>query len=472
MFKMNNILTRLSALALGAVLCTATLAIPVFNFDNTAYAQERRVKTRPKQSATPQMSPETFELFERAQEEVEVGNNAGALDLVDSLLARKGLSSYEMAMGYQMRGFVFYQEENYKKAIQEYSKILQLPDIPYGTVDAIRYTVAQLLSIEGDYQRSLQELEEWFSYQPSPNAQAFFFKGQVHYQYGIELEKAGNIAAADKQFKQGIIEVETTINMAKADPNLEILENWYQMDSALYFQLENYAAVRDILEIMIVKWPRPQYWVQLSAMYNELGQFDRQLAVLDVAYRLGFLQKETNIVTIAQLYSINGVPYLAAKALEQNMKPRMVDGKEVSLVDPKDEKNLILLGQSYLTARDYKKATTPLAKAAEIAPDGKVFLQLGSVYSTLEDWKNASAALQKAIEKKGLDNLDQAYLYLGLAYVNFRQFDKAEEAFKNARRSAGPKDEKTPRIVNGWLNYIKAEKARLQRLAAAGITPQ
>jgi len=448
---------------------------------NIAFAQQssascqqvqRQVRTRPKQNVAPQMTPETFKIFEQVQIEIDEENYGEAQSLVETLLSRKGLSNYEMAMGFQMRGFVAYLKDDYNTAIREYMKILQTPDIPYATADSIRYTVAQLLSMQGRFQESLKELDEWFLYQPNPTPMQFFFKSQVHYQYGLELDKnASTKAQAVQQFKIGIVEVEQAICMAKADPTIDVLENWYQIESALYFQIEDYEKVRDVLEIMIVKWPRPAYWVQLSAMYSELKQYEEQLAVLDVAYRLGFLEKEANIVTIAQLYSINGLPYLSAKVLEKGMNTtKVVDGKKEPLVDPKDEKNLTLLGQSYLVGKDFKLSTEPLNKAAELAKDGKLYLQLGSVYSTLEDWKNAASSLQKAIEKGKLDDLEQAYLYLGLAYVNFREFTKAEEAFKNAQRVGGD-DAKVRKTVAGWMSYIAAEKQRLKRLAAAGITP-
>jgi tetratricopeptide (TPR) repeat protein len=471
MQKTRKIITLASIFGIGLMAGVSATTLPVFNLDNTAIAQQQRqVKTRPKQNVAPQMTPEVFAIFEQAQLEVEAGNNFAARSLVETLLSRKGLSSYEMAMGYQMKGFIAYNEGDMSAALNEYRKILQFTDIPYGTTDAIRYTVAQLLSMEGRYDESLRELNEWFSYQPSPTPMNYFFKAQVHYQYGADLDKA-NPQAADAQFRLGIQEVENTMAVAR-QTGMEILENWYQIQSALYYQLEDYEAVRDILEIVIVKWPRPGYWTQLSAMYSELKQFDRQLAVLDVAYRLGFLEKEQNLITVAQLYSINGIPYLAAKVMEDGMKKtKKVDGEDVPVVDPEDEDNLTLLGQSYLVGRDYDLATEPLGKAAEMSEDGKLYLQLGSVYSTMEDWRNAAASLQKAIDKGELDDPEQAYLYLGLAYVNFRDFTKAEEAFRSARRMAGSDDQRVRRQVDGWLRFIVSEKARLKRLADAGITP-
>lgn len=496
MFKiMFRIKALFSLLAFGFVSVVTVNTVSILAFDQSAFAQDREVRTRPKQKATPQMSPDVFALYDKAGIEIEDGNYQVASEILDKWQSRKGLSSYEMAISYQMRGFIAYQQEDLSKAIVEYSKILQFPDIPYATTDSIRYNLAQFLSIEDRFKESLEVLAEWFLYQPSPTAQAFFFKGQVHYQYGIELDKAANTKRqADQQFRLGVVDVERTINMAIADPLVTVRENWYQIQSALYYQLENYSKVRDVLEIVIVKWPRPKYWVQLSAMYSELKQLEKQLAVLDVAYRLGFLEKEANIVTIAQLYSINGLPYLAAQVMEESMKPSMLDGEQVYLVNPEDEKNLTLLGQSYLVGRDYAKSTAPLTKAAELAQDGELFLQLGSVFSTLEEWKNAASSLQSAIEKTIANNqridrenranrndpdykperkerLEQTYLYLGVAYFNFREFTKAEKAFKDARRAAPSNDKKIRRTIAGWLNYITTEKQRLRRLAASGITP-
>lgn len=484
-----------SLLAFCFVSVVTVNTVSILAFEQSAFAQDREVRTRPKQRATPQMSPTIFDLFESTQLDIEAENYQGANATLDKWQSRKGLTSYELAMSYQMRGFIAYNQENLAKAIIEYNKILQFTDIPYATLDSIRYNLAQFLSIENRFKESLAVLAEWFLYQPNPNAQQFFFKSQVHYQYGIELDKAANTKRqADQQFRLGVVEVERTINMAKVNPLVTIRENWYQIQSALYYQLEDYSKVRDVLEIVIVQWPRPKYWVQLSAMYSELKQLEKQLAVLDVAYRLGFLEKESNIVTIAQLYSINGLPYLAAQVMEESMKPVMQDGQQVYLVDPEEGKNLTLLGQSYLVGRDYALSTAPLSKAAELAEDGELYLQLGSVYSTLEEWQNSASSLQSAIDKTITNNkridqrnranrnnkdykperkedLEQAYLFLGVAYFNFREFTKAEKAFKDARRVADSSDKKIRRQVSGWLNYITSEKQRLKRLAASGITP-
>jgi len=163
-----------------------------------------------------------------------------------------------------------------------------------------------------------------------------------------------------------------------------------------------------------------------------------------------------NIINMAQLYNLNGAPYLAAKAMENGF----ADGE----LEKGNQKNQKLLGEAWLTSREYERSTVPLNLAARDADDGALYIQLGHVYSTLEDWAKTAQAIQRAINKGDLKRRDQAYLYMGMAYFNMEEFKKAEAAFREAR-----KDERSRRTVNGWLKYITNEKARLVRLANAGL---
>ncbi len=262
-----------------------------------------------------------------------------------------------------------------------------------------------------------------------------------------------------ESYRKGIPLVETAIDIAKANPTTEVRENWYELQLVLYYELSDFAKVRDILEVIIVRWPRPRYWVQLSAMYSELEEDKKQLAVMDVAYRLGFVTAETNLVTVAQLYMIPA-PYLSAKVLEKGMR----DDCGEACVDKEKAKNQKLLGQAHLNAKDFAKAGKPLSLAAAEEENGNLWFQLGVVYMQIEEWEKAADAIQKAIDKGELRQEGEAYIRLGSAYFNMEQFKKAENAFKAARRFPSVR-----RNAGGWIDYIDFEKARLRRLAAAGL---
>ena len=229
----------------------------------------------------------------------------------------------------------------------------------------------------------------------------------------------------------------------------------------MYYELGNHAKVRDILELMIVKWPRPRYWIQLSVMYSELNEDENQMAVMDVAYRLGFITAETNLVSIAQLYMVSS-PYLAAKVLEKGMDDDCGEG----CIDNEDPKYQKLLGQAHLNSKDYIKAGDPLSLAAAEEETGELWFQLGIVFMQLENWAKAEDAFQKALKKGDLRQEGQTHIWLGTAFFNQEKFKKAEDTFKKARGFKSVR-----RNANGWIDYIGAEKARLRRLAAAGLRP-
>jgi len=447
------------ALTLATVGLVITPAIDIVNIQSVAVAQQNRVvKERPPQRIAPQVTPVYFELYTKAQEYIGEEDYVSALELIDKMVNRRGINNYERAIAIQLRGLIFYEQEDIPKAIREYEAVVASSDVPYGFADNVKYTLAQFYAIEGNFQKSLDLLLEWLQYQPEPKPNEWHYIAQTYYQLGLQQAKT-NKSKALETYRKGIPLIEHAIDLANADPLVEIRENWYELQSVFYYELGNYTKVRDILEIMIVKWPRPRYWVQLSAMYSELGEDIKQLAVMDVAYRLGFVTAETNLIAVAQLYMISA-PYLSAKVLAKGMS----DDCGEACIDSEKAKNQKILGQAYLNAKDFSLAGKPLSKAAEEEEDGELFFQLGAVYMSIEEWEKSADAFQKAIKKGGLRQEGEAYIRLGSVYFNMEEFKKAEEAFKQARKFSSVRKQ-----ANGWIEYIGFEKERLKRLAAAGL---
>jgi tetratricopeptide (TPR) repeat protein len=447
------------ALALAAVGLVASPAVDLGSFGSSAFAQQDRVvKQRPPQRVAPQVTPAFFKLYEAAQEAMAEENYTEAMDFIEKMITRRGFNDYERSIALQLKGSIYYEQDNIPGAIRAYEAVLASSNIPYRFADSVRYTLAQFYAIEDKYQKSLDILLDWLQYQPDPRPSQWHYIGQTYYQLGLRQAKTNKNRALES-YRKGIPLVETAINIAKADPEMEVRENWYEVQLVLYYELSNYAKVRDILEVMIIQWPRARYWVQLSAMYSELREDEKQLAVIDVAYRLGFVTAETNLVSVAQLYMISA-PYLSAKVLEKGMG----DDCGEACIDKEKAKNQKLLGQAHLNAKDFAKAGDPLSLAAEEEENGELFFQLGIVYMSIEEWEEAADTFQKAIKKGDLRQEGEAYIRLGSAYFNMEQFKKAENAFKAARKF--PKVRKN---AKGWINYISAEKARIRRLAAAGL---
>lgn len=443
----------------GAVAFSFAYVVPGAVNLTEVYAQQRDVPERPKRR-TPAMSEANYRILQEAQELVDQDKTREALEQVNKLLERRGINEYEEAMAHNYLGFLYYDLGNTQRAIQEYEKVIGNPNVPYSFEDSVKYTLAQIYAIDDQFEKALAMLNDWFRYQENPQLSAYQLKGQIYYQMGQKFEEQGNQARAREYYRLGMEPLEYAISQAKAEGK-EIRENWYQLLTALAYALGDVEKAKDTLEIMIVRWPRPQYWVQLAGMYSELEQYERQLAVMDVAYRLGYIEREQNLLNVAQLYNANSVPYLAARVIEKGFGETNEEGEP--LIDPTDPDNQETYGLALLYAKEYEEATDPLKKAAQEAEEGDIYLQLGHVYSTLEQWGDAADAMRNAI-RKGVSRPDQAYLYLGQAYFNMENFDRAAEAFREAR-----KNQRSRRSADSWLDYIRAERQRIRRLADAGL---
>ena len=452
-----------AGLAFGLAIAMAvpvTMAPTIFG-ETEAFAQ---VQSRPKRRP-PALRNVVFERLSKTQETADAGDIRQAVADAQKILTGRDLNSHEIAVVHRYLFGYYYELEDEKTAIEHLKLALAQENIPYSFEDSIRFALAQLYTATDQFDLALRELNTWFSYQPNPLPNAYYLRAQLSYQMAIKADKAGNKTEARKHFMNGVADVEQAIDMAEQSEVGIGRESWYSLLAAMYYSLENFTKVTEILEFLIIRWPRPQYWSQLGAMYSLMEEEEKQLAVMDVGYRLGFLEKESNIVNMAQLYSFHGTPFLGAKVLLEGMEKTKVDdeGETVPLVD-KSPENYKTLGQALLQSRDYADAAPYLEIAAEAEEDGELYIQLGQIYSTLEDWENTAQAMQNAIDKGDLRREDQAYLYLGQAYFNMTRFEQAERAFQQAR-----KDERSRKTVQGWLKFITYEKGRLRRLAAAGL---
>ena len=81
----------------------------------------------------------------------------------------------------------------------------------------------------------------------------------------------------------------------------EIKESWWLLLRVAYYEQGNIPKVVEILEVLVVNWPKKEYWTMLSGMYGELNKDKRQLAAYEAAYDQGLLTRSAEIVTLAQL---------------------------------------------------------------------------------------------------------------------------------------------------------------------------
>jgi tetratricopeptide (TPR) repeat protein len=233
----------------------------------------------------------------------------------------------------------------------------------------------------------------------------------------------------------------------------EIKEQWYLLLRVAYWELNNLPKVKDILEILVVRWPKKEYWTNLSAVYAELDMESRQLAAYEAAYDQGLLVSNGELVQMAQLFLQAEVPYKAAMVLDKGMTGRNVE---------KTAKNYRLMSQAWALAQEDSKAIPPLREAARLSDDGELDARLAQSYLNLSRYKECIQASNTGLRKGDVKRADDAYMVLGMCHFESDNLGQAETAFKRAQNRA--RNDRSKKNANSWLRFIQNERSRVEQL--------
>jgi tetratricopeptide (TPR) repeat protein len=358
-----------------------------------------------------------------AAEEVDAEDPAEAKRLLNKLQPNR-LNPYERAMVYRLLAYVAYGAGNTEEAIANFEKVLGEEILPIRDEARIRFQIAQLYAGIQNWQQVIAWLERWLVYTPNPDPLGYYLMGIAHYQL--------------EDFDAAIQDAEKAIDLS-TDPK----ESWLRLLSALFAQKEDYASATPVLEELMLRYPKKQYWIQLALIYGARDDYRTSLAVQQVAYTQGFITEDKELLRLARSYLYHELPFPAAKVLEQGLEDGQIE---------RDTEALELLANSWIAAREYDRSLPPLLKAAALSPDGKLYVRLGQVYMQREAWAKAAEQLLKAVEKGGLEDPGNAELLLGVTYYNGERTDRARSYFARAR-----KYESTRAEADRWLTHLETE---------------
>lgn len=400
-----------------------------------AEAAERQPNVRTER--TPAMREFVFKRLSRARDLAEEGQVDKAISSLDDLRAQGSTNFYETAMMWNLYAYLYYTQEDYGKAIEAYRNVVNTDGIPQSLYTNTLYSLAQLHIAQGDFQAALQPLQQWFDATAEPGSRAWVFLSQVHLQLG-NLDKASNA-------------IRTALDLAQQQ-GMTPDEQWLLLARAIHYQQRDYERLRDVLASLALSYPKREYWVQLGAVFGELGDEKRQIAALEAAYEQGLFEKEGDYVSLAQLLLSNEVPFKAARILEEGIEKDVVE---------QDAGNLRLLADAYTMAKEYEDAIATLNAAAKLADDGELYLRLAQVELDRTSWEAAATAAERALEKGGIERPDVAHIIRGLAAFNLKNFDTASQAFNAAKKYDDSAD-----TAQQWLDYVERERNRQKQLEA------
>ena len=443
--KVFNIQTwaRATLLALPVVASQVTFTQMQSEFGlnplSAAVAQEEAKKKPQETRRTPALRNKVYEKLAEAQiaaEEKDWKTARGVLDkMISESRESKKLNSYELANVYNLYAFVYYSAEDYANALKSYEQVVAQPDIPLAMEINTKYTIAQLYFVQEQWDKGIKALLAWFAVTENPPANAYILLAQGYYQ--------------QKDYDQALFNVEKAIGMYKAKDKTP-KEQWFNLARFLYFDKEDVPNAVRTLEELLKYYPKKQYWVQLSHMYGEQKKETWQLAAMETAYVQDMLEKGTEQTTMAYLYLNAEVPYKAARVMDKGI------GNES--VDP-TSKNYEILGNAWRQAQEIEKAIPAMEQAAAKSDKGELYARLGNVYLDGDQFKKAISSINKGLSRGGVKRPDTARLVLGMAYFNDKQYTKARNAFKAAR-----KDERSVKYADQWLKYLDSELDRQRKL--------
>lgn len=410
-----------------------------FNPLSAAVAQEEAKKKPQETRRTPALRNKVYEKLAEAQVAAEEKDWKTARGVLDKMISEsrdsKKLNSYELANVYNLYAFVYYSAEDYANALKSYENVVAQPDIPLAMEINTKYTIAQLYFVQEQWGKGIKALLAWFEVTENPPANAYILLAQGYYQ--------------QKDYDSALFNVEKAIGMYKAKDKTP-KEQWYNLARFLYFDKDDVPNAVRTLEELLKYYPKKQYWVQLSHMYGEQKKESWQLAAMETAYVQDMLDKGTEQTTMAYLYLNAEVPYKAAKVMDKGIGNKSVDGTS---------KNYEILGNSWRQAQEVEKAIPAMEQAAAKSDKGELYTRLGNVYLDGDQFKKAITSINKGLSRGGVKRPDTARLVLGMAYFNDKQYSKARNAFKAAK-----KDERSEKYASQWLKYLDSELDRQQKL--------
>ena len=423
-------------LILATTLCVSVSFLSVM-VTTDVYAAKKQ--TEKKKNKAPLIRKKIYDKLTKAQDLVSAQKYAEAKAILDKINDGRRLNNTERIQLWNFYAYIAFSQDNYKQAIKAYNKMLSLPDLQLGVRTSTIYTLSQLYFLTENYPKALENIKLWIKLSEQPSPDAYALLGQAYYKL--------------KQFNDAIPALKKAIDLRRASGK-PAKENWYLLLRATYYELKDYKNMVVTLKELVTLFPKTQYFRDLAGSYSQLGDTKNQLGVMEAMYDKGQLTKGSQLRNLSSLFLIHGIPLKAAKVLETAIKQGQLQNTE---------KNLRLLSQAWVQAREDAKAITPLTEAAKISSNGETWVNLGQAYVNLDKWPEAIKAIEKGLQVNGVKKPDSAYILLGMGYYNLKQMKKAQSAFKQALAISKSKHNK--KSARQWIKYLDTEIKRESALA-------
>lgn len=357
----------------------------------------------------------------------EDGDMEGAQKILESINLKRA-KPYGRARIYQMLGTMAATNEEFEKALDYLEKCVAEEALQPAEQLRSLYLVGQLQTMLERYDDAIVTLELWISQVETPAPSSYYTLAVTYYQ----AERPDDALVAIKK----------AVTLSN-DPR----EPWYRLLLSLHLERFEYQEALDILDDVILKYPKKAYWSQMAAVYAQLDNMSKSLAVQLLAKSEGYVTESRDLTRVAQMYMVEGLPHRGAEVMKQGIEDGSIE---------KNERAYQTLSNTLLQSREWEQALEPLGMAASLHKDGTLYVRLAQVNLQLGRWGDARSSLDLAFEKGDLPDEGQAHILFGIAAANDKKWSTSKTAFRRAEKFEGT------RVVAGkWMKYVEREKARL-----------
>ncbi|OMH33670.1 lipopolysaccharide assembly protein LapB [Motiliproteus sp. MSK22-1] len=372
-------------------------------------------------SADTQLSQREYQLLIKAFKFIESEQYTAAHKQL--MLARSQVrSDYARALVSHNLGQVELQREDYSKALGHLGDAYKLQALPEDQQNNLVRTLAQLNCIEEKWQACATHLEHWMKEVSNKvKADDQLLLAQAYSQ----LEKWSKVVKP----------IDAAISHRKIAP-----ESWYQLKVVAHIRLKQWkAAIRGQKRMISHYADNPAHWRQLVSLHLQARDSKSALADQRIGFERGLLRKAGDYRLLAQMMLQAAIPYYAGQVLQQGMDKGVLSA---------NKKNLALLSQCWIQARESQRALSVLAKLNRLAPSQKTLTQIAHIQIQLQNWQAAQGTLLQAI-KAGQGQQPQLQLLLGIARIKLKNYEQARRSLTIAAN-----DNQIKATANGWMRYL------------------
>ena len=428
---------------------TVVSLIPGQQFESgTVYAAEKKKKPRKVPPLTEKIykaiaqaqlliDPDSIPLEEGQERPDVVADPRQAVSDLLEVLNRRKINSYEKAQVWNTLAFAYYTLEDTPNTMKAYENVLKQELISEALELSSLRALFQLYYSQEKYQKSIDYMERWEALRGKTDTQVTFIKATAYYQ----LENF-----------QKALESILLVERLAIEEGKTIKENWWYFQVVIYNELKDVDNVINVLEKLIVAYPKKQYWMHLAGMYAEKEMEDKSLSAYYAAYSQGMFDKESEVVMLSQRLLNAEVPFEAARILEKGFDEGLIE---------KNEKNVRLLAMSYTMSQEMGRAIDAWREATTYTDDGELHYRLAQALANEDRHKEATASYREALDRGGLkEGQDSdANFWMGISLMQLKEWDDATAAFR-----AAAKDKDRAKTARQYIAYIRGEKRRLKAL--------